>query len=216
MKSDFEAMSSSDPRQRLEQAEAFCQVIRALHQRGWCEGTGGNFSMVLSTSPLSLLMAPSGVDKGLLRAADLLVVDAEGHVREGLGKASAETLLHLAIVETTQAGAVLHTHSQSATLLSRLEGCRSPAESAQTEAAQGRQQPQVVLGLENQHGNPGGTPADKSFLGYLHISGLEMLKGLEGIHSHTNSIALPILANSQDMVALSQSARPYQIGRAHV
>ena len=35
----------------------------------------------------------------------------------GHGKASAETLLHLAIVAETGAGAVLHTHSQAATLL---------------------------------------------------------------------------------------------------
>ncbi len=37
---------------------------------------------------------------------------------QGKGRASAETLLHLAIVETTGAGAVLHTHSVFNTLLS--------------------------------------------------------------------------------------------------
>jgi methylthioribulose-1-phosphate dehydratase len=44
------------------------------------------------------------------------------------GKASAETLLHLAIVEQTGAGAVLHTHSQAATLLSQHIGQHHPAE----------------------------------------------------------------------------------------
>jgi methylthioribulose-1-phosphate dehydratase len=55
----------------------------------------------------------------------LIVVDEKGQVVRGNGKASAETDLHLAILSSTNAGAVLHTHSQAATLLSRLEVERS-------------------------------------------------------------------------------------------
>lgn len=109
----------------LEEAVALCRVMAAIHQRGWCDGTGGNFSVVLSRAPLKLLMAPSGVDKGTVAPADLIVVDAAGQVVGGSGKASAETRLHLAILTSTNAGAVLHTHSQAATLLSRLEGQRT-------------------------------------------------------------------------------------------
>lgn len=105
----------------LVEAIALCRVMAAIHQRGWCDGTGGNFSVVLSQAPLELLMAPSGVDKGTVAPADLIVVDEEGQVIRGSGKASAETLLHLAILSSTHAAAVLHTHSQAATLLSRLE-----------------------------------------------------------------------------------------------
>lgn len=90
-----------------------------VHQRGWCEGTGGNFSCVLQRQPLQLLMAPSGVDKGSVRPSQLIVVDEHGQVQHGAGKASAETGLHLEIVQRTGAGAVLHTHSQAATLLSQ-------------------------------------------------------------------------------------------------
>ncbi|MFN9645252.1 MAG: class II aldolase/adducin family protein [Cyanobacteriota bacterium] len=36
-----------------------------------------------------------------------------------------------------------------------------------------------------------------------------MLKGLEGIRSHTTAIAIPILANSQDMRQLSLAALPH-------
>lgn len=96
--------------------------MAAIHRRGWCDGTGGNFSCVLSREPLALLMAPSGVDKGTVPPEALITVDGRGDVIEGTGRASAETLLHLAIVETTAAGAVLHTHSQAGTLLSRLYG----------------------------------------------------------------------------------------------
>ena len=75
--------------------------------------------MVLQHQPLQLLMAPSGVDKGQVPADQLIVVDEQGKVLTGSGKASAETALHLRIVEATQAGAVLHTHSVPGTVLSR-------------------------------------------------------------------------------------------------
>lgn len=93
--------------------------MAAIHRRGWCDGTGGNFSCVLQRQPLELLMAPSGVDKGGVAPEQLIVVDGSGAVLRGHGRASAETALHLAIVRTCGAGAVLHTHSQSGTLLSQ-------------------------------------------------------------------------------------------------
>lgn len=92
--------------------------MAAIHERGWCDGTGGNFSCVLSRDPLILLMAPSGVDKGTVAPEDLIQVDACAQVVAGEGRASAETLLHQEIVARTGAGAVLHTHSHAATLLS--------------------------------------------------------------------------------------------------
>ena len=99
-------------------AQQLSQAMACIHQRGWCDGTGGNFSCVLQRDPLLLLMAPSGVPKGEVPPQSLIVVDGDARVRRGLGRASAETLLHLAIVAETGAGAVLHTHSQAATLLS--------------------------------------------------------------------------------------------------
>lgn len=105
--------------QQQDLARRLATTMAAIHRRGWCDGTGGNFSCVLERSPLMLLMAPSGVDKGSVRPEDLIVVDDSCTVRRGRGRASAETLLHLTIVEETGAGAVLHTHSQAGTLLSR-------------------------------------------------------------------------------------------------
>ncbi|MFE4105751.1 methylthioribulose 1-phosphate dehydratase [Almyronema epifaneia] len=99
--------------------ESLCGVISDIHGKGWAPGTGGNFSVVLQPQPLTLLMSPSGVDKGQVRASDLIEVNAQGEVIAGAGKASAETQLHLAIVQTTGAGAVLHGHSVFNTLLSR-------------------------------------------------------------------------------------------------
>jgi len=102
--------------------------MSSIHQRGWCDGTGGNFSCVSQVDPLRLLMAPSGVDKGSVPKEALIVVDGAGQVVQGQGRASAETLLHVAIIQTTGAAAVLHTHSQSGTLLSQLYGPSEPSE----------------------------------------------------------------------------------------
>lgn len=108
--------------------EALCGAMADIHRRGWADGTGGNFSCVLEDDPLRLLMAPSGVDKGSVTPGDLIVVDGGGQVLRGSGAASAETLLHLEIVASCRAGAVLHTHSQAATLLSQLHRPRSARE----------------------------------------------------------------------------------------
>ena len=104
---------ATDPALELSRAMA------EIHRRGWCDGTGGNFSCVLQRVPLRLLMAPSGVHKGRVQPNQLITVDDSGTVVSGQGKASAETALHLAIVDACQAGAVLHTHSQAGTLLSQ-------------------------------------------------------------------------------------------------
>ena len=93
--------------------------MATIHGRGWCDATGGNFSCTVSREPLRLLMAPSGVDKGSVSPEDLIVVDGNGERIHGRGNPSAETQLHLAIIRSRQAGAVLHTHSQAATLLSQ-------------------------------------------------------------------------------------------------
>lgn len=158
--------------QGAQARQALCAVMAGIHRRGWCDGTGGNFSCVLAQEPLELLMAPSGVDKGQVAPDDLITVDGDGQLLGGSGKPSAETLLHLAIVKSRGAGAVLHTHSQAATLLSKL-AC------------------------------PSGESA-----GWIRVSGLEMLKGLEGIKSHGEEVKIPVLANDQDLKRLSAAAQP--------
>lgn len=103
----------TNPRNDLSDA------ISWVHQKGWAAATAGNFSSVVTHSPLVLLMSPSGVDKGTLAPEALVEVSGEAKVIAGSGKASAETLLHVAVVEETGAGAVLHTHSKACTILSK-------------------------------------------------------------------------------------------------
>ena len=63
-----------------------------------------------------------GRHKGELSAEDFLVVDLDGQVRSEGKRPSAELPLHLQLYRRDEAlGAVLHTHSLSATVLSRLQ-----------------------------------------------------------------------------------------------
>ena len=94
------------------------KTISDLHGRRWCEGTGGNFSVVVQRDPIHLLMAPSGINKGRVEPAQLVIVDEHQHVIEGRGEASAETTLHVEIIKRLECRAVLHTHSIDATVLS--------------------------------------------------------------------------------------------------
>jgi len=104
---------------RPDLARQLVDVGRAFYSRGWVMGTSGNFSAVLSTRPLRLLITPSAAHKGRLAARDFLQIDADGRVLgRSRGRPSAETRLHLEIVNSRGAGCVLHTHSVWSTILS--------------------------------------------------------------------------------------------------
>ena len=99
--------------------DALREVGVQFHARGWSLGTSSNYSVVIRRQPLELLITASGKDKGRLSQGDFVRVDADGHpVVTGKPKASAETLVHIAIAEQPDVGAVLHTHSIWGTLLS--------------------------------------------------------------------------------------------------
>ena len=195
-----------------DQARRLCRTMAAIHRRGWCDGTGGNFSVVIRRPPhLELLMAPSGVDKGQVKPSELIVVEDSGRVLSGTGKASAETRLHQTIVHSTGAGAVLHTHSQAATLLS-LRAIQTASSMPRGEEQQG-----APPAREHDAGEKGALPSPEGGIRLVHlvIEGLEMLKGLEGIQTHESTIHIPVLANDQDLDRLSAAARPHLAGAPH-
>ena len=106
-------------------ARGFREIGRDFHTRGWVLGTSGNFSAVLSQKPLRLAITASSVSKGDIKPGDVLMVGANSALvgksgnRSGL-RPSAETALHVAVVQSQGAGAVLHTHSVWSTMLSEL------------------------------------------------------------------------------------------------
>lgn len=100
-------------------AQSLCDCVAELNRHGWCQGTGGNFSVVSSREPLRILVTQSGKEKGSLTPEDLVLVDAEGRPVEGeTGRPSAETKLHAVIATLWEdTGCILHTHSIWNTLL---------------------------------------------------------------------------------------------------
>ena len=95
------------------------QTGRDFHRRGWSLGTSSNYSVVAARAPLRLLVTGSGFDKGRLKPGQFVLVNDQGQRLTKTGpRPSAETLLHVALAQTAQAGAVLHTHSVWDTLLS--------------------------------------------------------------------------------------------------
>ncbi len=94
---------------------------RFLHERGWVPATSGNFSARLSA--LHAAITASGRHKGALTEQDIMVVDLDGKAVDTALRPSAETLLHTMLYRRfPDVGAVMHTHSINATLLSRRSG----------------------------------------------------------------------------------------------
>ena len=98
------------------------QIIEAgqfLYGRGWSPATSSNYSARLSAD--QALLTVSGKHKGELGEDDVLATDLDGNSLEPGKKPSAETLLHTQLYRwKAEIGAVLHTHSVNATVLSRL------------------------------------------------------------------------------------------------
>ncbi|MEW5291643.1 methylthioribulose 1-phosphate dehydratase [Erwinia papayae] len=102
---------------QLDQLVSTCHWIGA---RGWAPATGGNMSLRQDRD--FCLLSESGKDKGALTRDDFIQVEiASNRVPSGRTP-SAETGLHTLIYRLfPQAGAVLHTHTVNATVLSRIE-----------------------------------------------------------------------------------------------
>ncbi|MEB0206124.1 methylthioribulose 1-phosphate dehydratase [Pseudomonas sp. CCC3.1] len=101
---------------------------RFLYGRGWSPATSSNYSARLSAT--QALLTVSGKHKGQLGLDDVLATDLSGNSLEPGKKPSAETLLHTQLYSwRPEIGAVLHTHSVNATVLSRL----TPGESIEFE-----------------------------------------------------------------------------------
>ncbi|TVT79638.1 methylthioribulose 1-phosphate dehydratase [Pseudomonas sp. H3(2019)] len=104
---------------REQLAQQIIDAGRFLYGRGWSPATSSNYSTRLSAT--EALLTVSGKHKGQLGIDDVLATDMSGNSLEPGKKPSAETLLHTQLYNwRADIGAVLHTHSVNATVLSRL------------------------------------------------------------------------------------------------
>jgi len=93
--------------------------VRALAALGWTPATSSNFSQRLDGHHAAITI--SGRDKGRLGEDDIMVVDFDGNAVGSNHRPSAETLLHTQLYRRLpDVGCVLHTHSRTQTVASRL------------------------------------------------------------------------------------------------
>lgn len=108
-----------------EVADSIIEAGRFLYGRGWSPATSSNYSARIDEEHIAITV--SGRHKGRLAAGDVMVVDMKGHPVQSGARSSAETQLHTALYQVfPSVGAVLHTHSVNATVLSRLSSANGP------------------------------------------------------------------------------------------
>ncbi|MBC7185306.1 MAG: methylthioribulose 1-phosphate dehydratase [Marinobacter sp.] len=108
-------------------ANSIVEAGRFLYQRGWSPATSSNYSARIDGEHLAITV--SGRHKGRLGAGDVMVVNLAGQPVQSDCRSSAETRLHTVLYEVfPEVGAVLHTHSVKATVLSRLLSPGQPLE----------------------------------------------------------------------------------------
>jgi methylthioribulose-1-phosphate dehydratase len=108
-----------DPQRLAHCAGEIIVNVRELSARGWTPATSSNFSLRVDDRHVAITV--SGRDKGKLTEADIMVVDVDGHPVATEQKSSAETLLHTQLYKRfPEIGCVLHTHSLTQTVASRL------------------------------------------------------------------------------------------------
>ncbi len=85
------------------------KVCHLLYERNLVAASDGNVSVRASDE--HILLTPSGKNKGLVEAEEMMVLDLEGNMVEGEGKASKEYPMHRSIYQNRpDVKAVIHTH----------------------------------------------------------------------------------------------------------
>lgn len=97
---------------------ALAAAAARLAALGWMRGTAGNLSLVLAREPLRLAVTASGIDKGALTPAELVLIDERGTAVDPgeTRRPSTEGALHARLAALTGAGAIVHLHPLAAVL----------------------------------------------------------------------------------------------------
>lgn len=109
--------------EEAELKQSMIDCMMKLYDRGMMTGVGGNISVRLPGAE-EVWITPSGLYKPSLRVDDLLKIDLDGRLIEGIFKPSMEWPFHVAIYRRrTDVNCVLHCHPPVATGLT-LAGVR--------------------------------------------------------------------------------------------
>jgi L-fuculose-phosphate aldolase len=100
----------SDRQHRL----AIVQYGRMLYENGFVAATDGNLSVRLDDK--RLLVTPTCISKGRMRASDMVIVDMEGKRLAGKRRVSSELGMHLLIYRLrSDVCGIVHAHPPTAT-----------------------------------------------------------------------------------------------------
>jgi L-fuculose-phosphate aldolase len=97
-----------------DQLDALLHHGRLLVEQGLATGTAGNVSIRLDDE---ILITPTSIPYDRIQREDLCVLDLDGRQTDGRRRASSEAPFHTEIYRTTDAAAVVHTHSPFATTI---------------------------------------------------------------------------------------------------
>jgi L-fuculose-phosphate aldolase len=90
------------------------EVGKRAYARGYIAANDGNISARLDRN--QILITPTGISKGFMRASDLIIVDMNGKVLVGRREPSSEVFMHLQIYkERSDVNSVCHVHPPYAT-----------------------------------------------------------------------------------------------------
>lgn len=94
--------------------EGIVRYGRMLHVRGFVAAMDGNLSVRLAGD--RILVTPTGISKGAMRPADLVIVDREGKRVAGRRNVTSEIGMHLLIYRLrSDIQAIVHAHPPTAT-----------------------------------------------------------------------------------------------------
>ncbi|MHB1056494.1 MAG: methylthioribulose 1-phosphate dehydratase [Rhodanobacter sp.] len=100
-------------------ADAIADAARELSALGWTPATSSNFSMRVDATHAAITV--SGKHKGRLGRGDIMLIDLDGNPVGTDARPSAETALHTQVYRRwPEMNAVLHTHSRTQSVASRL------------------------------------------------------------------------------------------------
>lgn len=100
-----------------EAKAAIIEIGKRMYVRNFVSANDGNISVKVSDT--ELWVTPTGISKGYMREEELVKIDLEGNVLEGITSPSSEIKMHLRVYQEDQTvQAVTHAHPLMATAFS--------------------------------------------------------------------------------------------------
>lgn len=95
-------------------AEMIIEFGRRMYEKNMVAANDGNLSVKIGEN--AVMITPSGVSKGFMRAEMFPVMDLAGNLIDGTGRPSSEAKMHLKVyAENPKIGGVVHAHPVFAT-----------------------------------------------------------------------------------------------------